>query len=75
MFVGEYTEWRNMRLTQSIDCTILHHYLHRLINHNNLYIIGEKFTSYISLTGRNYTVSYWCKILQYIHNQLEEITP
>ena len=54
----------------------LHHLIGiRLINHNNLYIIGEKFTSYISLTGRNYALSYWCKILQYIHNQLEEITP
>ena len=33
------------------------------------------FSPFVRSTGRNYTVSYWRKILQYIHHRLEEITP
>ena len=38
-------------------------------------VTGVKSYIYTLLTGRNYAVSYWRKILQNIHYRLEEVTP
>ena len=38
-------------------------------------VIGVKSYILTQLTGRNYAISYWRKILQYIDYWLEEITP